>query len=814
MKKRKKRLRQLVVAFLLLNMIVLPIQNSVLANELLTTEEVVTEETKINESATAETNINNSENMESEAVLDLEDAEVVQEENKVLTDTPKVKSTEKQESSEEPSSSTQQNEGRPSTKASGTFPNGSTATWEYSGKTLTISGGTLVNPNASIFNLTGIDYRNIAKIVFEDKVFASGSCASLFRYSEVTSLDLSNLDTSSVTDMSSMFDRNDLTSLDLSNLDTSNVTNMAFMFYNSTGTSIDVSNFDTSSVTSMYAMFSSCDVATSIDVSNFNTSNVTNMGSMFSYTSAVTSLDVSKFDTSNVTNMNSMFKGSAATSLDVSGFNTSNVTDMNAMFRDSTVTSLDVSNFNTSNVMGMEDMFYNSAVTSLDVSNFDTSKVTYSRLYNMFSGARQLQSITLGSQFQFKSIYVRLTDPPTTADYTGKWQNVGTGTVDNPKGSFIGTATELMSTYDGSTMADTYVWQPMLLEVNVQDSVLMVGDTWDPEDNFLGALDNAENPVDFKDITVTGSVDTTQPGVTTVDYSYGGITSTATITVLETMPASWINFIVDGTNVRAIPGSLLSTPEWDLTTGLWDKWNPGTIKVPVDKLPSEPTKQGYEFKGWKDNTGTMVDFSILDLDLNNQNEFDFYAAFEKKEYTVTFDVEGRQEQQGVLFEELITEPTVPYKAGYAFTGWYDAESGGNKWDFSTDTMPAGNVTLYARFNKLGFVTPEIKPVIPTIVTPITPGVDPLTPSVKPPATPSGKEGDQTPSNDSGLTTVNTGNTTITSQEDTVTSSPTTSQESKLAKLGENNSLLLQGFGLLLVLSGVAFFLVKRRKTHS
>ncbi|EKZ4336174.1 LPXTG cell wall anchor domain-containing protein [Listeria monocytogenes] len=55
---------------------------------------------------------------------------------------------------------------------------------------------------------------------------------------------------------------------------------------------------------------------------------------------------------------------------------------------------------------------------------------------------------------------------------------------------------------------------------------------------------------------------------------------------------------------------------------------------------------------------------------------------------------------------------------------------------------------------------------------------------------------------------------ITSQEDIVTSSPATSQESKLAKLGENSSLLLQGFGLLLVLSGAAFFLWKRRKMHS
>ncbi|EPJ0681461.1 LPXTG cell wall anchor domain-containing protein, partial [Listeria monocytogenes] len=136
-----------------------------------------------------------------------------------------------------------------------------------------------------------------------------------------------------------------------------------------------------------------------------------------------------------------------------------------------------------------------------------------------------------------------------------------------------------------------------------------------------------------------------------------------------------------------------------------------------------------------------------------------------------------------------------------------------KWDFSTDKMPAKEVTLYARFNKLGFVTPEIKPSIPTIITPITPGIDPLTPSVKPPTIP-GSGGNQAPSSDSGLNTVNTGNTMITSQEDIVTSSPATSQESKLAKLGENNSLLPQGFGLLMVLSGLIFFWKKRKNGHS
>ncbi|ELC2202373.1 BspA family leucine-rich repeat surface protein [Listeria monocytogenes] len=802
----KKAITKLMIVTVLAYIVGMPIQSSGLANELAVNETTIINGTITNEDKaiqegegaikedtnttlemallekkTEENNISNSESMESESAppsekedesTEIPSSETMLEEGKAVTDTPKVKSSEKQEASEEPSSTIQQNEERPSTKAvtSGGFPNGSTATWNFDDATgtLSISGGTLVNPSDRIQYLTGIPVSEITNIVFEDKLFLSGNCAALFYQSAVKKLDLRNLDTSNVTIMQSMFRESAATSIDLSNFDTSNATNMTSMFERSSVTSIDLSNFNTSNVMFMLHMF---------------------------YRSAATSIDVSNFDTSNVTNMDAMFAENVATSIDVSNFDTSQVTNMSFMFD-------------------------SSAVTSLDLSNFDTSKVADMRA--MFRGTSKLQNLTLGSQFQFVGTTASLPNPTINAKYTGKWQNVGSGaTVDKPNGSFVGTATELMSNYIGPTMADTYVWQRTLLDVNVQDSILMVGDTWKPADNFLDATDRNGNPVDGSAITVTGSVDTTQPGVYTVTYSYGGMTSTAIVTVLETMPASWINFSVDGTKVRSIPGSLLSKPGWDLTTGLWDKWNPGTVKVPADKLPSEPTKQGYEFKGWKDNTGTMVDFSILDLDLNNQNEFDFYAAFEKKEYTVTFDVEGKQEQQAVLFEELITEPTVPYKAGYAFTGWYDAESGGNRWDFTTDTMPAKEITLYAQFNKLGFVTPEIKPSIPTIVTPIMPGVDPITPNIEPPTTPgegpnvvvpSTPEtgGNQTPSNGSGS---NTGNITITSQGNTSTTSPATSQEGKLAKLGENSSLFIQGFGLLLVLSGMIFFWKKRKKMH-
>ena len=72
-------------------------------------------------------------------------------------------------------------------------------------------------------------------------------------------------------------------------------------------TEIDLSNFDTSKVTDMKDMFVSCSSLTLLDLSNLNTSIVTNMEAMFNYCSSLTLLDLSNFNTSKVTNMGSMF---------------------------------------------------------------------------------------------------------------------------------------------------------------------------------------------------------------------------------------------------------------------------------------------------------------------------------------------------------------------------------------------------------------------------------------------------------------------------------------------------------------------------
>ena len=88
--------------------------------------------------------------------------------------------------------------------------------------------------------------------------------------------------------------------------------------------SIDLSNLDTSSVTFMEYMFRGCSALKSIDLSNCNTSSVKNMRSMFYGCSALNSIDLSSFNTSLVTSIYNMCYGcSALNSLDLSNFNTS-----------------------------------------------------------------------------------------------------------------------------------------------------------------------------------------------------------------------------------------------------------------------------------------------------------------------------------------------------------------------------------------------------------------------------------------------------------------------------------------------------------
>ena len=215
---------------------------------------------------------------------------------------------------------------------------------------------------------------------------------------KLTALNLSSFNTSQVTDMHNMFyGTSNLTTLNVSNFDTSKVTDMGLMFYGMSNlTTLDLSHFDTSKVTNMGNMFSSMTNLTSLNLSSFNTSKVTIMGFMFYDIPNLTSLDLSNFDTSKTTKMSFMFYGMRKlTALNLSSFNTSQVTDMSGMFSSMpSLTSLNLSHFDTSKVTDMHFMFRDTSnLTSLDLSNFDTSKVT--DMNNMFRNMSSITSLDL-----------------------------------------------------------------------------------------------------------------------------------------------------------------------------------------------------------------------------------------------------------------------------------------------------------------------------------------------------------------------------------------------------------------------------------
>ncbi|MFP7370790.1 BspA family leucine-rich repeat surface protein [Lactococcus lactis] len=240
------------------------------------------------------------------------------------------------------------------------------------------------------------------------------------------------------------------------------------------------------------SMFLSATNLEEIDLAGFDTSKISSMEYMFFGIKAST-LDVSKFDTSNVTNMRGMFDGASnLTSLDLSNFDTSKVTDMNYMFLGAEkLEHLDINNFNTASVRSMESMFSRmKALEKLDLSSFTISENTDSQA--MFSQTNNLKNLKLGLASQLNSD-MNLANVPVTNGYTGKWQNVGSGTLDNPTGDHIWTSSEFMTNFDAATMADTYVWQ------NMSGSEMELGEVTDysndkPLSDFIPTATTPLNP--------------------------------------------------------------------------------------------------------------------------------------------------------------------------------------------------------------------------------------------------------------------------------------------------------------------------------
>ena len=117
----------------------------------------------------------------------------------------------------------------------------------------------------------------------------------------------------------------------------------------------------------------------------------------------------------------------------------------------------------------------------------------------------------------------------------------------------------------------------------------------------------------------------------------------------------------------------------------------------------EPTKEGYIFKGWYEDTEYKT--KRTQIDPENAQNFKLYALWKPKKYNIYFKLAGGNFQNAQNYEYSpqngVSSLPVPYREGYEFLGWYS--------DFQHKTLVTsidkgthGDITLYASWSAKEF----------------------------------------------------------------------------------------------------------------
>lgn len=87
--------------------------------------------------------------------------------------------------------------------------------------------------------------------------------------------------------------------------------------------------------------------------------------------------------------------------------------------------------------------------------------------------------------------------------------------------------------YGGVSKTINLTVHPRKTSLEVHDSTMYTGDKWKAEDNFDNATDKKGDQIPFKDVTVTGQVDSKTAGTYEITYIYDGLKKVARITVIQ-----------------------------------------------------------------------------------------------------------------------------------------------------------------------------------------------------------------------------------------------------------------------------------------
>ena len=201
----------------------------------------------------------------------------------------------------------------------------------------------------------------------------------------VESLNLGDIDTSAITDMSWLFFynwRKDFSGIE--SWDVSSVTNMSRMFVGCKNFNQPLNNWDVSSVTDMNGVFADCENFNQ-PLDNWNVSSATNMRAMFADCKNFNQ-PLDNWDVSSVTDMSVMFAGCENFNQPLNNWDVSSVTNMSGMFADCDNFNQPLDNWDVSSVTDMGRMFGGCKNFNQPLDNWNVSSVTDMRA--MFDGCK------------------------------------------------------------------------------------------------------------------------------------------------------------------------------------------------------------------------------------------------------------------------------------------------------------------------------------------------------------------------------------------------------------------------------------------
>lgn len=175
-------------------------------------------------------------------------------------------------------------------------------------------------------------------------------------------------------------------------LNTSGLKSLSSMFNYNYEFNQDLSNWDTSSVTNMNQTFQNCQslsTANSSALSNWDVGSVTGFKQMFTSATGVT-FDASSWDVSKAKDLSNMFNGCYNMNIgSITGWDVGSVTGFYGMFRsciNSSISSNYFNNWNVSSGVNFNGIFYDCRNAILDLSSWDVSNAT--DLGWVFAGSR------------------------------------------------------------------------------------------------------------------------------------------------------------------------------------------------------------------------------------------------------------------------------------------------------------------------------------------------------------------------------------------------------------------------------------------